>query len=162
MITETNVLVLLAMIVGTIGIVLPILPGLLVVWGATLAWAVTMQTPGGWVVFGVATAVYAVGVVMQFLVPGRRLKATGVPTRVLAVALVVGVVGLFVIPGIGAPIGFVGAIYVLERVKHREHRRAWVATRQALHAVMLNIGIELLTALAIIATWALGVVLTRP
>ena len=162
MITLTNVLVLLAMLVGTIGIVVPVLPGLLVVWGATLVWALAMQTMGGWVVFAVATAVYAVGVVTQFLIPGRRMKATGVDTRILAVALVVAVVGLFVIPGIGAPIGFVGAIYVLERLKHREHSRAWTATRQALHAVMLNIGIELLTALTIIAIWAVGVFLTRP
>jgi uncharacterized protein YqgC (DUF456 family) len=150
------------MLVGTIGIVVPVLPGLLVVWGATFVWGLAMQTTGGWVVFGVATAVYAVGVVTQFLVPGRRMKATGVDTRILAVALVVAVVGLFVIPVIGAPIGFVGAVYVLERLKHREHNRAWTATRQALHAVLLNIGIELLTALTIIAIWAVGVFLTRP
>jgi hypothetical protein len=160
-INSTNVLVLLAMLAGTVGIVVPVLPGLLIVWGAVLVWALVLQTTFGWVVFGVATAVYAVGLVAQFLIPGRRMKSTGVDTRILAVALVVAVVGLFVIPGIGAPIGFIGAVYVLERLKHRDHGRAWLATRQALHAVMLNIGIELLTALAIIATWAVGVFLMQ-
>lgn len=162
MISLTNALVLLAMIVGTVGIVVPVLPGLVIVWGATLVWAILVQTTAGWVVLGVATVAYVIGLVAQFLIPGRRMKATGVESRVLALALVVAVVGLFVIPGIGAPIGFVGAIYLLERLKHRDHARAWRATRQALHAVMLNIGIELLTALTIITIWAIGVFLTRP
>lgn len=162
MITATNVLVLLAMLVGTVGIVVPVLPGLLLVWGATLVWAFETQSSAGWAVFGTASAIYVVGLVAQYLIPGRRMRATGVDSKIIGVALVAAVVGLFVIPLLGAPIGFVGAVYLLERLKHRDRARAWVATRHAVRAVILNMGIELLTALAIIATWALGVFLTRP
>ncbi|GAA6525728.1 DUF456 domain-containing protein [Intrasporangium sp. DVR] len=162
MITGLNVLVLVVMIVGTVGIVVPVLPGLLLVWAATLLWAATSQSTGGWVVFGLATAIYAMGLVSQYVIPGRRMRATGVDSRILAVALVAAVVGLFVIPLVGAPIAFVGTVYLLERAKHRRHDRAWTATRHAVRAVMLNMGIELLTALLIIGTWAIGVFLTRP
>jgi len=161
-ITATNVLVLLAMLVGTVGIVVPVLPGLLLVWGATLVWAFERQDGPGWLVFGIATLLYAVGLVAQYLVPGRRMKTAGVDGVVVAVALVVAVVGFFVVPVVGAPLGFVLTIYVLERVKHGSHARAWHATTQALRAVALNIGIELVTAFAMIATWALGVYATRP
>lgn len=162
MITATNVLVLLAMLVGTVGIVVPVLPGLFVVWGATLVWAFERQDGPGWVVFAISTALYAVGLVAQYLVPGRRMKTAGVDGVIVAVALAVAVVGFFVVPVVGAPLGFVLTIYVLELVKHRSHAPAWRATSQAIRAVALNIGIELVTAFAIIATWGVGVYATRP
>ena len=161
MITGTNVLVFLAMLVGTVGIVVPVLPGLLLVWAATLVWAFERQDAAGWAVFGIASALYAAGIVMQYLVPGRRMKRAGVDSRIVAVALAVAVVGFFVIPVIGGPLGFVGTVYALERIKHREHSAAWRATGHAIRAVGLNIGIELMTAFAIITTWAVGVYVTR-
>ncbi|GAA2491750.1 DUF456 domain-containing protein [Terrabacter carboxydivorans] len=161
MITATNVLVLLAMVVGTVGIVVPVLPGLVVVWGAVLVWALARQDGPGWLALGFATLVYAVGLVAKYLLPGRRMKTAGVDAVIVAVALVVAVVGFFVIPVVGGPVGFVVAIYVLELAKRREHAGAWQATVQAIRAVGLNIGIELATAFAIIATWGVAVYLTR-
>ena len=162
MITATNIAVLLAMLVGTVGIVVPVLPGLLLVWGATLVWAFERQDPTGWVVFAVSTVLYAAGLVTQYLVPGRHMKRSGVDSRIVAVALGVAVVGFFVVPVIGGPLGFVAAVYLLERIKHHDHATAWRATGHAIRAVGLNIGVELLTAFAIITTWAIGVYLTRP
>jgi len=162
LITATNVLVLLAMLVGTVGVVAPVLPGLFVVWGATLIWAFERQDGSGWLVFGIATLMYAVGVVAKYLLPGRRMKTAGVDGIVVAVALVVAVVGFFVVPVVGAPLGFVLTVYLLERIKHREHAAAWRATAAAIRAGALNVGIELATAFAIIATWGVGVYLTRP
>ena len=162
MITATNVLVLLAMVLGTVGIVVPVLPGLIVVWGATLVWALERQDGPGWLVLGIATVLYAVGLVAKYVLPGRRMKSAGVDGAVVAVALAVAVLGFLVVPVVGAPLGFVLAVYVLELVKHREHRAAWRATGQAIRAVGLNIGIELATAFAIIATWGVAVYVTRP
>jgi uncharacterized protein YqgC (DUF456 family) len=162
MITATNVLVLLAMLVGTVGIVVPVLPGLLLVWGATLVWALERQDGPGWLVLGIATVLYAGGVVAQYLVPGRRLRTAGVDGRLVAVALAVAVVGFFVVPVVGGPLGFVLAIYLLERLKHREHAAAWRATTTAIRAVLLNVGIELATAFAMIATWGVAVYVTQP
>ena len=124
MITATNVLVLLAMLVGTVGIVVPVLPGLFVVWGATLVWAFERQDGPGWLVLGIATAVVCRGprrAVPRPRAPdeGRRAStASSSPWRWSSA-----VVGFFVVPVVGAPLGFVLAVYVLERIKHREHAR---------------------------------------
>lgn len=161
MTTATDVIVLLAMLVGTVGVVVPVLPGLVVVWGATLVWAIARQDGPGWLVFGVATVLYAVGLVAKYLLPGRRMKQAGVDGPVVAVALAVAVVGFFLVPVVGAPLGFVLTVYLLERVKHREHAAAWRATSQSIRAVALSTGIELGTAFAIIAAWGVGVLVTR-
>src|SRR6478672_2986673 len=116
------------MIVGTVGIVVPVLPGLIVVWGATLVWAFERQDGPGWLVLGITTLLYAAGIVAQYLLPGRRMKTAGVESGIVAVALVVAVVGFFVVPVVGGPLGFVLAIYVLERIKRREHAGPWAST----------------------------------
>lgn len=157
MITDINVLVLLAMMVGTVGIVVPVLPGLLLVWLAFLGWAVTLPEGGGWLPFAVATVVCVAGVTSQYLVAGRRLRRAGIDTWLVAGALAVGVVGLFVVPVVGGPLGFVGTIYLVERLRRKGHGGAWIATRQALRAVALSIGIELGTAFVMMTIWALSV-----
>ena len=162
MITETNVLVLLAMLVGTAGVVVPVLPGLLLVWGVVVVWALLLQEPAGWAVLVVATLVYAAGMLAKYLLPGRRMTTAGVDARIVAAAAAIAVVGFFVVPVVGAPLGFLLTVYLLERLKNRDHRVAWRATGQAVRAVALSMGIELLTAFGIIAAWAVGVYVTRP
>jgi hypothetical protein len=161
-ITETNLVILGVMLVGTAGVVVPVLPGLVLVWGGALAWALLRQDAAGWVVLALATVVFAVGLTAKYLVPGRRLTRRGVDSTLVTVAALVAVVGFFVVPVVGGPLGFVLTVYLLERVKHREHARAWSATREAVRAVVTSMGIELLTALGILATWVAGVYLTRP
>lgn len=157
MLTAQNTLIALVMLVGTLGIVIPVLPGLLLVWGGALIWAIERQSQTGWIVLGVATVAYAAGLAAQYLVPGRRMRAAGVGSWTILIALGVGVVGFFVIPVVGGPIAFVAAVYGIERLRIRESGRAWEATKHALRAVLLNIGIELATAIAIMTTWLVGV-----
>jgi uncharacterized protein YqgC (DUF456 family) len=156
-VTALTVGVGLAMAAGTVGIVLPALPGLFLVWAASGVWALVVQDSVGWVVWGVTTCLYGAGLALQYLVPGRRLRSAGVATWTLVVALVAGVVGFFVIPVVGAPLAFAGTIYLASRVRHGDHARAWAATKHAARAVLTSVGIELLAALTIIATWIAGV-----
>jgi Protein of unknown function (DUF456). len=65
--------------------------------------------------------------------------------------------GFFVIPVVGAFLGFALGMYLAERIKLGPHAAAWPSTRQALKAIALSVGIELLTGLAIATTWVIGV-----
>ena len=152
-----TVVVGLIMLVGLIGIAVPVLPGLLVVWGAVLIWASEMQTTVGWVVFGIDTTLALSGFLLQYLLPGRRMRQAGVTTSTTLAGAALAVVGFFVIPVIGAFLGFALGIYLAERIKLGTHGAAWPSTRHALKAIGLSMGIELLTGLAIASTWVIGV-----
>ncbi len=147
----------LLMLVGLVGIVVPILPGLLLVWLATALWAFDHPNHWAWVVFGLCGVAYAAGVVTQYLVPGRRLKDAGVKTTTLLLAVVLAVVGFFVIPVLGAPVGFVLGVFLVELGRKRDRRVAWRSTLHALKAVMTSIGIELVAGFAIVGLWLIGV-----
>ncbi|MGV1008444.1 MAG: DUF456 domain-containing protein [Dermatophilaceae bacterium] len=146
----------LAMLVGLLGIAMPVLPGLLLILGATLAWAFYHPAPQAWLVFWVAVVLYVAGVAAQYLLPGRRMLRAGVGTGTLVLAVLAGVVGFFVVPVVGAVLGFVLAVFLVELVRHRDGSAAWASTRTALWAVLHSIGIELAAGFAIIVTWLAG------
>lgn len=157
--SATEVVVAVLLVVGIAGIIVPVIPGLLLILGGLLLWAVDVNTSTGWLVFAVAAGFLAVGTVVKYVVPGRRLKAAGVPRSTMVVGGVVGVVGFFVIPVVGLFIGFVLGVYAAER-RRLGTQAAGPATRHALKAVGLSILIELTASLLAVATWATGVGVT--
>ncbi len=155
----TNLLVALAIALGLVGTLTLVLPGTVLILLSVGAWALVLDTATGWWVFAVATAFLVVGWVAKYAVPGRRLKARGVPTLTLAAGGLLAVVGFFVIPVVGLLVGFVGGIYLAE-LRRVGRGGAWGSTKHAVKAVGLSILLELAAGLAAAATWAVGVALT--
>lgn len=154
-----EVLVALAIAVGLVGVLVPVLPGSLLVAAAIAVWAIERADVTAWAVAAVALLFLVTGTVVKYLVPGRRLQRAGVPTSTLVAGGVVGIVGFFVVPVVGLALGFVLGVYLSEWRRLR-HRDAWPATVHAVKAVGLGILIELGFGILAAATWAVGVVLT--
>ncbi|MBE1550860.1 hypothetical protein GGC64_004900 [Mycobacterium sp. OAS707] len=154
-------LVALVIFVGLVGIVVPLLPGTLLVFAAIAVWAVAEHNVTSWATLGVVTALLAVSTLIKYLWPARRMRAADVSTWSLVAGAVLGIVGFFVIPVLGLLIGFVLGIYLAELAKRHDQRVAWTSTKHALKGVALSVGIELCGALLATAVWAAGVYLTH-
>jgi uncharacterized protein YqgC (DUF456 family) len=157
-VTGVELLVAVAIAVGLAGILVPVLPGSILILGGVLVWAVDTGGATAWAVFGVVAAVLVTGGVVKYLVPNRRLKSVGVPASTQWVGAAVGIVGFFVVPVVGLFLGFVLGVYAAER--HRVGNQAWPSTKAALRAVGLSIVIELVAGLAATLVWVGGVVAT--
>jgi uncharacterized protein YqgC (DUF456 family) len=155
------VLVALVIAVGMAGILVPFLPGTLLVWAAVAVWAYLVGDTTAWVVLGVVSVILGAGILVKYLWPAKRMRAADVSGWVLAAGAVGGIVGFFVIPVAGLIVGFVLGVYVAELVQRRDQRRAWVSTKHAVKGAALSVGVELAAALAATATWVVGVVLTH-
>jgi len=158
-VTATELVVAVLLVVGLAGVIVPVIPGLLLILGGLLLWAIDLNTSTGWLVLAIAVTFLAVGTVVKYVVPGRRLKTAGVPRSTLVIGGLLGIVGFFVIPVIGLFIGFVLGVYAAER-RRLGATAAGPATRLALKAVGLSIVIELTASLLAVATWVVGVVVT--
>ena len=152
-----EIVVALLMAVGVVGIVVPVLPGLLLVVAGVVLWALEESSTTGWVVLAAAVGIYLVGLVLQWLVPGRRMKRAGVRTSTLLAGAVTAIVAAFVIPVVGLFVGFPLGIFLVSLARTRDSKEAWRATGHALRAVGTNILLELATAFTIIALWAVAV-----
>lgn len=154
-----EVLVALGIAVGLVGVVVPVLPGALLVWAAILVWGINVGTATGWVVVAAATGLIAGGQVCKYTIPGKQLKALGVPNRSLMIGGLVGIVGFFVVPVVGLFIGFVVGVYASE-YQRVGARMAWPSTRAAVRAVGVSMLIELMSVLLATAVWIIGVITT--
>ena len=157
--SATEILVAVVIAVGIAGIIVPVMPGTILVLGAILVWALQISTTTGWVVFAGCATLLVLGSVVKYLLPGRRLKASGVPNRTLLIGALLAFVGFFVIPVIGMFIGFVLGIYLAERIRIGA-AQAWPSTVHALKAVSVSVLIELVAAFLAAVTWAVGVAVT--
>lgn len=155
----TEVLVAVVIAVGLIGILVPILPGSVLVVAGILVWAIVTGGTASWVVLGVATAFVVVGAVVKYLVPGRQLQVAGIPASTQWIGVGLGVVGFFVIPVVGLFVGFVLGVYLAE-LRRVGSAQAWPSTVHSLKAVGWSIVIELVFALLATWTWVAGVVVT--
>jgi uncharacterized protein YqgC (DUF456 family) len=166
-------------IIGLVGIVVPVLPGLLLVWAGVAVWAVARHDITGWIALALATALTLGGTLVKYLLPGRRLRSAGVGWPTLATGAALGLVGFFLIPVLGLFVGFVLGIYLAERVRLSSTRTAfpttgppsarpgdgapsaWASTKAALVAVGWSIAIELVTGLLVASLW-LGALVVAP
>jgi len=151
----------LAMVVGVIGVVVPVLPGLILCWATAVIWAAVTDGPGWvrWLVVGLATVWVIVGTAVKYAWPGRRMKTAGVPTSTLFAGVALGLIGFFVIPVVGLPLGFVGGVWLAEARRTGGFDKAWPSTKAALLGTGLSMLVELGAALLVAATWAVGVAL---
>jgi uncharacterized protein YqgC (DUF456 family) len=154
-----DLLVGLAILVGLVGVVVPVLPGLVLVLAAVLVWALERQDTLAWTVLGVAAGLFCAGQVAKYLLPGRRLKDAGIPARTTLAGVLLGIVGFFVVPVVGLPLGFVLGVYLVERHRLGSHERAWPSTAHALRAAGWSVLIELATGMLMGLTWLLAAVL---
>ena len=157
--TGFELLIGLAVVVGVIGVVVPVLPGSLLILGAMLAWAVVSESAEAWAYFALAAVLLVSGSVVKYAVPGRNLKAAGVPNSTLMLGGLLGLVGFFVIPVVGLFVGFVLGVYLAE-LRRVGRDQAGPSTRHALKAAGLSVLIELVTALLAAVTYFAGALLT--
>lgn len=158
--TAGLIAVAVAIAVGLVGILVPLLPGTLLVYAAIAVWAFVERSVTGWVVLGVVTALLGAGLLVKYLWPVKRMRAADVSGATLAAGGVLGVIGFFVIPVVGLVIGFVAGVFAAELVGRRDRRRAWASTVHAVKGAALSVGVELAAGLLATATWVAGVLLS--
>ncbi|MYT14498.1 hypothetical protein YWIDRAFT_03898 [Streptomyces sp. SceaMP-e96] len=149
----------LVMLLGLLGVLVPGIPGPLIVWAGVMWWTLSEKSALAWVVLMAATALLLLNQVLKWLLPARNLRAVGTPYRALFLAGVAGIVGFFVIPVIGGVLGSVGGLYLLERIRLGSHGDAWASTRTALRAIGLSVLVELFACLLVVGVW-IGAVVT--
>jgi uncharacterized protein YqgC (DUF456 family) len=150
-------LVAVAIAIGIVGVVIPLLPGSLLVFAAIAVWAFVEGTVTAWVTLAVVAVILGASLLVKYLWPARRMKDADVGTWSLVAGGVLGIIGFFVVPVLGLVLGFVLGIYLAELAHRRNQRLAWASTVHAIKGVVLSVGVELTGALLATVVWVVGV-----
>ena len=151
----------LVMLVGLVGVVVPVLPGTALVLAAGVAWAALVVDEGTvrWVVVAVMAVLFVAGLVLKYALPGRRLSGA-LPRSTLLAASAGAVVGLVLLPPLGLLLGGVTGTYLAEARRLGHGRDARRSTVRVLQAVGLGVLAELAAGVAMVATWLVGLAVT--
>ncbi|MEU8901543.1 DUF456 domain-containing protein [Nocardia sp. NPDC048505] len=146
----------LAILVGLLGVIVPILPGVILIFAAILVWAILTGGVTAWIVFAIAAVFLVLSGVIKYTWPGRKMKEAGVANRALLLGAILGIAGFFIIPVVGLFVGFVLGVYLSEYQRLGKGEPAWTATKHALKGVGLSMLIELFGALLATGVWLIG------
>lgn len=153
--TDATIVVGLIMLVGLAGTLIPILPGLALIWAAGVLYGLLVGFgPVGWGVMVVLSLALVVSVVKGVLVPRRMAEGKGVSGWSQLVAFIGAVIGFFVIPVIGLVVGALVGLLVAEYLNHGAWAPAWEATVAVAKGFGLSVLIDLALGLAMLSLWA--------
>jgi uncharacterized protein YqgC (DUF456 family) len=148
-----------AMAVGLVGTIAPIVPGLALIWAAALGFGIAEGFDGpGAVLFGGITMIGLVGEVAGVVLPRRSAGRAGAGRWSLWLGVVVALAGFFLVPVVGLPLGGALGIYVGEHLRTRDAHTAWRATAATLKGFGLAALVQFGTGLAMVVLWLVWVV----
>ena len=143
-----------AILTGIAGTFLPILPGLFLVWAAMLGYGVFVGFGlPGWTAMALATGLLALGLYLNVRIPQRTASISGLSIGSQLASLVLAVVGFFVVPVIGFPLGFVLGVFAMRYRNTRDGRQAWVSTKATMLALFKASAAQAACGIAMLAIW---------
>ena len=153
--TPVALLVALVMAVGLVGTVVPLVPGLGLVWLAALGYGLAEGFgPVGLAAMAVVTALGVAGTAAGLVLPHRAARGAGAARGSMLLGLIGAIVGFFAIPVVGFALGGTGGVYLGELGRLHDPGAAWRAT----WATIVGFGVATLAQLAfgllMVACWA--------
>jgi len=108
-------------------LVLPLLPGLVIIWLAALGYGLVAGFATlGWIMFALLTVLMIGGSVVDNVLMGRSAHKEGAPWWVILIAMMAAIVGSFVIPIpiIGGILAALGTLFGIEWIRRKDWRKA--------------------------------------
>lgn len=148
------------MAIGLIGTIIPILPGTTLLWITGLTWVIL--DGGGWarwIIFAIMTALFIISHVATIRIPTKRVNKMEPSKGSVIVACLTGIVGFFVIPVVGLPLGFIFGIFIWNLINTREFHRALRITWKTTQSFGVVTLVQMLCGIGIALLWLIGLVL---
>jgi len=147
-------LTLLVMALGVVGILLPLIPGPLIIWIAALGYDLIRGiTWRSGVILGGLTLLMLAGSTTDLWLSSAGARRSGASGCAVAAAAVAGLVGFVFFNVLGAILLPTLTVLLVELVRLRDLRHATRAGGGYLVGWLLSTGVELVVALLMIALW---------
>ncbi len=153
-----TVLLGLTMLVGLIGLLIPVFPGLMVMWLAALGYGIMAGfDTSGIILFVLITLVAIGGSFIDNILMAAGGRKGGAAWVTIGVALLAGILGTILLPPFGGIIAAPLSILLLEYLRVKDWKKAW----QALTGLTLGWGLSFAArfglGMVIVLLWALWV-----
>jgi uncharacterized protein len=149
-----QVVVLTIMLFGLTGLIVPIVPGLVIIWLAMLGFGIVSGFGTlGWVVFAISTILMVAGSFIDNILMGTRAHKSGASWISILLALIFGIAGNFVVPVLGGLLAALLALFISEWIRRKNRDEAWKATIGMVTGFSLAVIVRFIMGLVMIGLW---------
>ncbi|MGA2503707.1 MAG: DUF456 family protein [Anaerolineales bacterium] len=146
-----------AIVMMAVGLlVIPILPGLIIIWAAALGYGIVAGFGSlGWSMFALITVLMVGGSVMDNVLMGAQAHKGGAPWWVVLIALVSAILGNFIIPIpiIGGILAALLVLFLLELLRLKDAKKALTSMRGMLVGCGWAVVFRVIIGLVMIGLW---------
>jgi len=142
------------MMVGLL--VIPILPGLVIIWVAALGYGIAAGfSTHGWIMFAIITLLMIGGSVLDNVLMGAQAHKGGAPWWVVLISLVAAILGNFIIPIpiVGGILAALLVLFLIEWLRLKDARKALTSMRGMLVGCGWAIVFRVIIGLVMIGLW---------
>lgn len=145
------------LLVGMAGVVLPVLPGSLLIILTLLVWALLLGGPVVWTAAIIGVVLAGTGWAASTVLTGRMLHRERIPRGPILIGVVAALVGMVLLPPLGLFLGFALGLFGAEYLRRdRDVRAAGRASLMALRAMGVGILVEFGLAGLAVSSFLLG------
>ncbi len=151
-----QILTYLIMVVGLFGMVIPIYPGVVIIWAAALLHGLLtgFSTLEMWVIV-LLTVLAVAGSLVDNALMGGKARQAGAKWLSIGLALAGGLLGTFLLPPLGGIIAAPLILFGAEFLRKNDHRQAWRVTVSLLSGWGLAFAARFGIGLLMIIIWTL-------
>jgi uncharacterized protein len=118
------------MLVGLVGLVIPIFPGIVVIWLSALIYAIITAIAGNmggwdWFLFALITILMVIGSFIDNIIIAKKLRETGTPWKSIGIGYAAGLVSSLFLTPFAALLITPLALYGAEYLRLRDRRLAF-------------------------------------
>lgn len=148
---------LVVMLFGLFGSIIPILPGLVIIWVAALGYGIYMGFDTlGWIMFAILSVLMVIGELAEHVLMGTFAHKEGASWWVVLIVLVVAIAGNLVVPVLGGILAGLFALFGMEWLRSKDARKAMAGTKGLLVGFAWGFAARFTAGLMMICTWCVG------
>ncbi len=157
-----RIVALLFMLLGLALLLIPILPGLVIIWAVATAYAIQYSIQYGiqsgfgtlgWIMFALMTVLMVVGSIADNALMGASAHKQGAPWWVVLLALLAAFLGSILLTIVGGILAALLAIFLLEWARLKDKQRAFASMRGLLVGYGWAVAIRFIIGMVMIGLW---------
>ncbi len=157
-----KVVALLFMLLGLALLLIPILPGLVIIWAVALGYGIQSSIQHGtlfgfgtlgWIMFALMTVLMVVGSFVDNVLMGASAHKQGAPWWVVLLALLAAFLGSIFLTIFGGILAAVLTIFLIEWARLKDSRKAFASMRGWLVGYGWAVGIRFIMGMVMIGLW---------
>ena len=155
-----EIFTLFALLIGLLGLIVPVFPGLVIMWLGALVYALIQGAAGNmtgwdWFLFGLITVLMIVGSVADNLIIAYKMRDKYIPWSSILWAFAGGIVASIFLTPIGGLIAAPVVLYLAEMNRLKDRDAALASTKAYMIGWGWAFGVRFIIGLMIIGSWAL-------